>query len=169
MKKKHIYLLGFMGSGKSYWGKKLAETLDLPFIDLDDYIESKNKTSISKIFETRGAAKFRHLEQAALIETARLAPSVISLGGGTPCFFDNMEIINKNGYSFYLKTPIPTLVQRLVPETTHRPLLAHFSKKELNDYIANKLEERNPYYELADKVVDSTADVIVEIQKYLKE
>lgn len=167
MNKKHIYLLGFMGSGKSYWGKKLSALLDMPWIDLDEYIERKNGLTIAQIFETRGAAKFRYLEQAALQETIKMPPSIISLGGGTPCFFDNMAIINQNGFSFYLKTSNELLAERLLPEMNHRPLLKNFSKEELILYIGKKLKERKQFYETANVEIDTSQDLMSQFHHHL--
>lgn len=135
-----------MGSGKSYVGKRLASSLNIPFVDLDDYIESEAGMSIREIFRRFGEAAFRRREAEALRAMSRYEKAVIACGGGTPCFDDNMKWINANGLSIYLQTPVDLLVERLIPETEHRPLLKNFDKEQLHEYILSKLKEREPYY-----------------------
>jgi len=141
-----IFLLGFMGSGKSFSGRKLAERFNLFFVDLDNYIEEKEGRTIREIFKVDGEDYFRKIEQACLHEMRNLNMVVVSTGGGTPCFFDNMEWMNKHGITVFLETPPQLLAKRLESEMEHRPLLKDFSKKELINFIENKLGERNPFY-----------------------
>ena len=136
-----IFLTGFMGSGKSYAGKRLAERLDFSFIDLDEYLEEKENCSISSIFQEKGEAHFRNLERQYLHEMIQYEQIIISTGGGTPCFFDNMNWINNNGVSIFLQTSVEVIVQRLQKEKDHRPLIAGLSKEELSQFVSQKLED----------------------------
>lgn len=163
-----LYLLGFMASGKSFLGKKLALDLGLSFVDLDDLIEEKEACSIAMIFEKKGEAYFRALEQECLHETALLENHLIALGGGTPCFFLNMEWINNNGISFFLDVPLEILVQRLLLEPNKRPLLKGKNREELQLFVAKKLEERRPYYNKAKYIIKNNKNLLETIKKNLK-
>jgi shikimate kinase len=168
MKKKvnRFFLLGFMGCGKSYWGEKVATDLGFEWIDLDEYIERKEARSIKEIFGKEGETAFRKIEKEALNEVARLENIVISLGGGAPCFFDNMDLINGSGVSFYLKTNTTTLVNRLKSEKVKRPLLARLSDVELFNFIENKVNERSVFYQKASFMIDAEqGDVLSFIKK----
>jgi shikimate kinase len=153
---KRIFLLGFMGSGKSYIGKKLSERMSMPFSDLDDIIEKGEDTKISAIFETSGEKQFRLLEKKYLHTYAMIDHALIATGGGTPCFFDNMEWMNKHGVTIYLKASSKLLAQRLLAERSHRPLLSNLNDQSLLDFIRIKLEERASYYEQASVIVEQT-------------
>ena len=150
----NIYLLGFMGCGKSYLGKRLAEHLNWQFLDMDAYLEAKESKTIAQIFVEGGEALFRELEKNYLTATADFEKTVIATGGGCPCFYDNMEWMDVSGRTIYLKTPVPILVERLQAETAHRPLLAGKTKQELSDFIAAKLAERAPIYEQAQVIFE---------------
>lgn len=141
-----VFLLGFMGSGKSYSGKRLAEAFNLSFVDLDEYIETKEGRSIHEIFKKEGEAYFRKVERDSLKEMKDRKLTIISTGGGTPCFFDNMNWMNENGVTVFLETPPQLLAQRLQSAMANRPLLKGFSKEEVINFIEKKLEERNPFY-----------------------
>jgi len=138
-----------MGSGKSYIGKGLATLLKMEYCDLDLKIEEKATLSISKIFEQFGQEHFRLLEQAALHDTLMLEDTIISTGGGAPCFFDNVSWMNREGLTIYLDTPAELLAARLRSEMEHRPLLAHLSQDELVQFIEEKVESRRHFYEQA--------------------
>jgi len=145
-----IVLLGYMASGKSAVGKILAEALDIQFIDLDTFIEEREQLSIAQIFETKGEIYFRKKEGNYLLELLNLNKSfVLSLGGGTPCYGNNMDFIVNKSSSFYLKASIATIFERLKNETSQRPLVAAIGPKNLKEYIAKHLFERAPYYERA--------------------
>lgn len=150
--RQHLFLLGFMGCGKSYWGRLLAEKLGRPFLDLDDWITGIAGLSIPEIFEKKGEFAFRAMEREALKSLAEIPPSVIATGGGTPCFFDNMEQMNAWGTTIYLKTPPTLLADRLRHEKGIRPLLSGVKEEDLQHFIQRKVEEREPFY-LRAKVV----------------
>lgn len=141
-----IFLVGFMGSGKSTLGKKLSELMNVSFIDLDSKIEESEGKSVSQIFKERGEEYFRNLEAEALRKTARIRNAVIATGGGAPCFYDNMEWMNENGVTVYLKAEPGELYHRLLKERETRPLLAHMGDVALFDYIMSSLAHREPYY-----------------------
>lgn len=150
-----IFLLGYMGCGKSTIGKSLAQKLNIPFIDLDQVIENQENESIKAIFDKRGELYFRKLERQVLQDLiAQESPAVISLGGGTPCYFDNMEkLVAAKHYSVYLKASIPTLVQRLKLEKVLRPMIAHLTDDAaLTEFIGKHLFERNAFYQKAKTV-----------------
>lgn len=141
-----IYLLGFMGSGKSSLGKRLAKRLHYYFVDLDEEVEQLAGMSISDIFIRYGETHFRQLEQQALQATAQLHKAVIATGGGTPCFFDNMQFINAHGASVYLRMSPASLAYRLEHAQKKRPLVENIKGEQLLKYIEQKLGEREPYY-----------------------
>ena len=141
-----IYLVGFMGSGKSSLGKRLARRLEVPFIDLDDEVEQLAGKSIPEIFEELGELHFRKLENEALRKTIEHSSAVIATGGGTPCYFDNMEFINQSGASVYLRLSPQSLAWRLENTQKKRPLLMNYKGDDLLHYIEQKLQEREPWY-----------------------
>ena len=141
-----------MGSGKTFWGEKLAHLLDYPFLDMDDLIEDQAQMSISDIFAKEGEDGFRLREQKALHDTVKDDHSVIACGGGTPCFFDNMDWMKAHGLTIYLQVPVEILVMHLLPGREHRPLIAAFSEDELPKFIAKKLSGREPIYQQAQLV-----------------
>jgi len=149
-----IVLLGYMASGKSVIGRILSKKLDLQFVDLDTFIEEKEQLSIPEIFETKGEIYFRKKEGEYLLELLNLKENaVISLGGGTPCYGNNMEFIKNKSTSFYLKGTIDTIFERLKNETSQRPLVATIGMENLKEYIAKHLFERAPYYEKSDHTI----------------
>ena len=165
-----IYLLGFMGSGKSFSGKRLAEKFGMSFIDLDDYIKEKEGRTIREIFEKEGEDYFRKIEKECLHEMGERELTIISTGGGTPCFFDNIKWMNENGVTVFLETSVEILSNRLFDEMQKRPLLKGFSKEELKNFIEKKLEERNPFYhqtQILYKQNEEGQDVAGELREYL--
>ena len=145
----NIYLIGFMGSGKSFTGQQLAAALHLPFVDLDERIEQTEKRSIAQVFESEGESYFRSIEAQLLRGTLADDPAVISCGGGTPCFHQNIDWINANGLSIYLKASVTLLAKRLKKGQEHRPLIRGFNQDELEAYIAERLAQRELYYSQA--------------------
>lgn len=142
------FLIGYMGSGKSSLGKMLSETLNLPFYDLDAYIEREENLSIAEIFKTKDEIYFRRLEHKKLKELlVKKEPMVLALGGGTPCYAGNMDMLLENGTSVYLQYPLEVLVDRLWLAKEQRPVIAHLeTKKLLEDFVRKHLFERAPYY-----------------------
>jgi len=149
----HIYLVGFMGSGKSHWGKRLAEHLGRPFFDLDEVIEAGEGLTVSTLFSSIGENGFRELERRYLHQMEHQPPSIVATGGGTPCFFDNMAWMNAQGTTVYLKISMPILHQRLVAGKGKRPLLARLDDSELLRHIETLLEQRDVFYRQATATV----------------
>jgi len=168
-----IILLGYMGSGKSTIAKSLAEKTQMQLFDLDKIIEDRTNLSIKSIFETKGEVYFRKLEHEIFKELiASDESSIISLGGGTPCYANNHEMLNGDGIaSFYLKGSIETLYERLVSTKENRPLIADQSEDEMKEYIAKHLFDRSFYYNQATHKVaideKSIEDVVKDILKKL--
>lgn len=144
-----------MGSGKTHWGRQVAERLGLPFFDLDEVITQEEGKSIPGIFAAEGEEYFRSREKDIL---ERLVDEntnmVLSCGGGTPCFFNNIEFMKKYGTVVWLNTHVEVLMQRLMKEREQRPLLKDITDADLKHYIIRKLNDRRMYYELADVVID---------------
>lgn len=145
----NLYLLGYMGSGKSYLGQELAKYFDLPFIDLDAEIEAEAGTTIAAIFEQHGETHFRALEAATLRTTAIAPPAVVALGGGAPMHHNNMAWLLKQGTTVFLDPPIETLLRRLSGAIVDRPLLAGTSLEALREKVTTMLAQRRPIYEQA--------------------
>lgn len=141
-----IFLIGFMGSGKTTLGKKLSKIMGYRFIDIDKYIEENYNTTVVDIFELKGENQFRELEHKALLEIIKDDKIIISTGGGTPCFFDNMEIMNSNGITVYLKVDYKTIVERVSISKRDRPLIANKTSSELESYVKNLLNERETHF-----------------------
>lgn len=162
-----IILLGYMGSGKSTLGKELATVLNYNFLDLDDYISEKENSSIPNLFKTKGEIYFRKKETEYLKEIIDNSNNyVLSLGGGTPCYSQNMELINKsaNVVSFYLKLSIPLLSERLFTAKEQRPLISHInSKEDMIEFIGKHLFERSPYYSKAKYTINTDNKSLEEV------
>ncbi|WP_435415027.1 shikimate kinase [Polaribacter aestuariivivens] len=152
-----IILLGYMASGKSTIGRELSKKLYMNFIDLDNYISEKEKMSISEIFEEKGEIYFRRIENNYLKEILNSEEDfVLSLGGGTPCYANNMDVILKSqAKSIYIKASIGTLVNRLLKEKSERPLVANFDDEELTEFVAKHLFERSFFYQQANYVLNT--------------
>ena len=146
---RRIILIGYMGSGKTTVGKALSKETGMMFYDLDWYIESRMRKTVSQIFAERGEEGFRQIEYNMLHEVAEFEDVIISCGGGTPCFFDNMDYLNQQGDVVYLKATPETLYKHLMMAKVERPLLKDKSPKELIAYITEHLKERSPFYEKA--------------------
>ena len=144
-----IFLIGYMGSGKTSFGKKLAKRLQIPFVDLDEQIESQNKASINTIFKEKGEKSFRELERQMLSSVVKNENGVISVGGGTPCYFDNMQRMNQEGITIYLELSPNALYSRLINSKEKRPIIKDKSPDELRTFIEVHLKERSPYYKKA--------------------
>ncbi|AUC84357.1 shikimate kinase [Polaribacter sp. ALD11] len=162
-----IILLGYMASGKSTIGKEVSKKLCMNFIDLDDYISEQEKMSISEIFKIKGEIYFRRIENTYLQEILNSKGNfVLSLGGGTPCYANNMELINNSeAKSIYIKASISTLVTRLIKEKSKRPLVASLENEKITEFVAKHLFERRFFYEQAEIVMNTEDKSIEEIVK----
>ncbi|HEY6142554.1 MAG TPA: shikimate kinase [Flavobacterium sp.] len=167
-----IILLGYMGCGKSTIANKLSKTTNIPFLDLDKVIEEKTKMSINQIFEQHGEIHFRKLEHEVFVELLNSpANLIIGLGGGTPCYANNHELLKgDNILSIYLKASIDTLFNRLIVNKDKRPLIANKNEEEMKEFIAKHLFDRSFYYNHAQhkvivdgKTVEETVADILEI------
>ena len=146
----HIFLIGYMGCGKSYWGKRLANSLSFDFIDLDELIEKREGLSIPDIFKQFGEASFREREKSALESIKELEhATVISTGGGVPCFHDNISRMNTMGKTLFLEASPRILKQNILKSDDVRPIVKAVPENELEAYIANHLKERLPFYQQA--------------------
>ena len=155
-----------MGSGKSHVSKVLSQELDLKLIDLDLEISLKNKMTIAEIFEKRGEIYFRKQERELLEEIlATQDHCILSVGGGTPAYYNNMEIINQHTESFFLRTSIKTLAERLLIQKQKRPLIAKIEEEDLPEFIAKHLFERNVFYSKAKFTIDTDGKEVPQIVK----
>jgi len=153
---KRIILIGYMGAGKTTVGKALAHELGLPFYDLDWYIETRMHCKVKDIFDEKGEEGFRKIERNMLHEVAEFENVVISCGGGTPCFFDNMDYMNGQGTVVYLKCSPEVLFKHLKMGKGVRPLLLGKNDEELMAFIKEQLQKREEYYMKANNIVDVT-------------
>jgi shikimate kinase len=161
-----IFLVGFMGSGKSYVGRNLAPLLGYDYIDLDKYIEEKEGLTVKEIFEQKGEEYFRMLEREYIQHVEPDKNSVISTGGGTPCFFDNMDVMNNKGLTVYLNRSKDMVIHRLLRGQYKRPLLKGLSPEELEKFYDEKLESRRAFYEKATlHAADANVDEILKMIK----
>jgi shikimate kinase len=163
-----IFLIGFMGSGKTHWARLLSAKLGLTFYDLDTVIVEQEKRSVADIFSEKGEEYFRYKETETLERIAEEQDSfILSCGGGTPCFFNNIEFMKKNGKVIWLNTSVEVLTQRLVKERKTRPLIREVDESELGRYIVRKLSERRMYYQQADVTVNEESITLDELIKLL--
>lgn len=149
-----IILIGYMGAGKTTLGKALARQLNVDFCDLDWFIEERYHRTIQQIFDEKGEAGFREIERNMLHEVAEFENIIISCGGGTPCFFDNIEFMNSKAKTVYLKASPETLFQHLKMGKNERPLLKNKTDEELIRFITSSLEQREPFYNKANYIFD---------------
>lgn len=156
-----IFLLGFMGSGKTHWGQQLSQKMNLPFFDLDEQIVNAENKSINDIFAENGEEYFRLLEKETLhIITESHESFVMACGGGTPCYFNNIDYMNSSGISVWLNTSLETLFERLVKEREKRPLLKDLSDNQLKSFIGKKFADRRMYYEQAKLTVEEKQECL---------
>ena len=149
-----IFLTGYMGAGKTTLGKAFARKMNIPFIDLDWYIEERFHKTVGELFTERGEAGFRELERNMLHEVAEFENVISSCGGGTPCFFDNMEYMNRQAQTVYLKASPDVLFQHLKMGKVERPLLKDKTEDEMKQYIRDSLAIREPFYSRAQYTLD---------------
>ena len=141
-----IFLTGYMGAGKTTLGRALAAELGIPFIDLDHYIEKRHCKTIAQLFAEKGEEGFREIERRMLHEVGEFEDVIISTGGGTPCFFDNIEYMNSQGTTVYLDVPVERLHIRLSIAKAKRPLIKDKNDEELMAFITEQLAKRAPHY-----------------------
>ena len=151
---KRIIIIGYMGSGKTTVGHALSQELGLPFYDLDWYIETRMHRTVKQIFDEKGEEGFRKIEHNLLHEVAEFEDVIISCGGGTPCFFDNIDYINRQGETVYLKCTTDVLYKHLKMGKTVRPLLLNKTPDEVKTFIEAQLKQREPFYAKAKRIVD---------------
>lgn len=164
-----IFLVGFMGSGKTHWGRLWSATNPFLFADLDAVIEKETGTTIKNIFDEKGENGFRDIETGTLHSFAQHTNIIIACGGGTPCFNDNMQWMNAHGTTIYLRSTAEQLAKRLLKEKDHRPVLKGITDNNLKDFIEKKLSEREPFYNQAKLILDTeniTAETFKEITNY---
>lgn len=151
-----LVLIGYMGSGKSTLATRLAQEWNLPLLDLDQELEQKLEASIPEIMQEKGEIYFRKQERQMLEKLLIKEKYVLSTGGGTPCYYDNIDLINSQATSVYLSSSVKVLVQRLEKERLSRPLLAHLEASELPEFVAKHLFERAHFYQQAHLTIPST-------------
>lgn len=144
-----------MGSGKTHWGRLLSQKLSLPFFDLDEQVSVHAGKSIPEIFAKEGEEHFRLTEKEVLYIIAESHESfVMACGGGSPCFFNNIDYMNQSGTTVWINTPKEILFDRLVKEKANRPLIKNLSDEQLRGFISRKYSDRKIYYEQADIIMD---------------
>ena len=153
-----LFLIGMMGSGKSYWAKQLATALQYELVDLDTVIEIENDATISEIFELYGEQFFRNQETKYLRNFDTKNNVVVATGGGTACFNDNMQWMNEEGITIWIDEPMDVLVSRLAKEKAHRPLIKNLNDAELKYFLEQKLLERKSFYSKAKYIISSKKD-----------
>ncbi|WP_417610137.1 shikimate kinase [Owenweeksia hongkongensis] len=168
-----ISLIGYMGSGKSTIGPELAVLSGLDYYDLDAEIEKHTGYTITETIFNKGELYFRKLEREKLHEILAKDNFVLSTGGGTPCYYDNIDVINKNSLSVYLQYNVKELFERLKGNTAERPLIAHLEGEPLQEYIGKHLFERSTYYDKATVVIKAgklnKLEILKEIKNYTHE
>ena len=161
-----IFLIGFMGSGKTHWGNLLSQKLQIPFFDLDAVIEEKEEKEITSIFAETGEEYFRMLEKDVLFLLTESHESfVMATGGGTPCFFNNIDYMKSRGTTVWINCSVECLHNRLVKEKEKRPLISNIPDEELNSFIIKKFSDRKIFYQQAQVVMndeDATLDSLIE-------
>jgi len=167
---KRIILVGFMGCGKSTLGKKIANNLNIPFIDSDQSLETHHQKSIGELFTEFGESHFRTLEQSFIQSLDLDSDFVLATGGGMPCFADNMELLNQAGTTFYLERSPKELAHRLVNAKSKRPLIVGMNADEILEFIEMQLPLREEYYKKATFVLprdEQTPEIVMEIMRHL--
>ena len=170
---RRIILIGYMGSGKTTVGRQLAKRLGLMFYDLDWYITNRMRRTVAQIFEESGEEGFRKIEHAMLHEVAEFEDVVLSCGGGTPCFFDNMDYLNRMGETVYLKASPEVLYAHLKMGKSVRPLLLGKTPEEVEAFVKEQLAQREPYYSKAKhtldvNVLDTYDKIKISVEKIIK-
>jgi shikimate kinase len=163
-----IYLIGYMASGKSKLGKELSGLTGLSFVDLDKVFEERYRIGIVDFFDKYGDTAFRQIEHKLLLETASLDNTIIATGGGTPCSEENIRFIKSHGISIYIRMNAADLAVRLKSVKRKRPLLKNVPMENLEQFIRNQLEEREPYYLQADHIIAGLVDDLEPLADLIK-
>lgn len=163
-----IFLLGFMGSGKSHWARKLSKSLGLPLWDLDIEIEKEMGFTIAEIFTHKGEDHFRELERDHLHHIVNKTSFMLSCGGGTPCFFDNMKFMNENGLTVWLDAPVQVMANRLKRKKHKRPLLKGLDDDQLTAFVTQRLEERRSFYEQSQLIIDPVKYTVTSLTEKIR-
>jgi shikimate kinase len=163
-----IFLIGFMGSGKTHWGRVWARKNQLNFFDLDEQIEKTLGETIADIFEKKGEENFREMERYVLRKFDVKNNFVLACGGGTPCFMDNLQWMNEQGTTVYLQASPSEILEKVMNETQERPLLKKLNSSELLFFIEQKLKEREPYYKRAKYTLDANTLTATSLSGILK-
>ncbi|MCC8072120.1 MAG: shikimate kinase [Bacteroidales bacterium] len=171
---KPIFIIGYMGCGKSTIGRAVSRLTGMTFIDLDLYIETRYHSSVRQIFASQGEDAFRDLERRMLHEVGEFEDVLIACGGGTPCFFDNMEYMNTHGTTVWLDTSLGKLFTRLKRGRHKRPLIAQKDDEELKAFIVEALDKRRPFYSKATQrfcgdLLENEAEVDATAQRFIQE
>jgi shikimate kinase len=156
----NIYLIGFMGSGKSSTGRKIASSMQWSFADTDKIVEEQEGSTVPELFEQKGEDYFRKAETRALRTLSERLKTVIACGGGTPCSAENMEIMKSTGVTVYLKMPAGALASRLLKSRKKRPLLRGTGETDMTERVRELLDRRTGWYEQADIVLDGMNDSV---------
>jgi len=164
-----LFLVGYMGSGKTTLGKHLANKLNYDFLDMDLFFENRFRITIYDFFQKYGQEQFRNIESRLLKETEFYDNTVFATGGGTACFFDNMDWMNSQGITIYVKMPAEALAYRLNKSRLKRPLIANLADEELKEYIQTQLNQREAFYNLATLTVDGFNAKTDDILQIIKE
>lgn len=165
-----IFLIGYMGAGKTTAGRELAKELELDFIDLDHFIQARYQKTVNQLFQEVGEDEFRNIERNMLKEVGEFENVVISSGGGTPCFFDNIEYMNQSGITIYLKATPEALSSRLNLCKDKRPLIKDKDEDELYKFVLASLAKREPFYSKA-KIIFETEELVTreDVKKYVQQ
>ena len=163
-----IFIIGFKNSGKTTAGRKLAKQLNMDFIDLDEYIETKTGRSIPDIFTAEGEEEFRNIEWESLVEISKKDDIIISTGGGAPCWCDNMNLMLKKGETIYLQLDNDTLISRLKKATADRPIVKDKDDNELREYVSHLKQNCEHHYLRAKHIVDGKNLKMNELAEYVR-
>jgi len=168
--KMNLYLVGYMGAGKTTVGKLLARKLNRSFIDVDEFIENRYHKTIATIFEKKGESGFREIEHRTLQEISSFENVVVSTGGGLPCFYNNMDLLNQTGITVYLKVSVDGLIDRIAKGKQKRPLVREKSGEELRDFVEMNLEKRESFYNQSKFIFDvHPCSTKIEINQWVDE
>jgi len=164
-----IFITGFMGSGKTYWAKMWAEKTSLNYFDLDEQIETTVGDTVAQIFEKKGEGYFREMERYVMRKFSLRDNFILACGGGTPCFFDNLQWMNEHGTTIYLQASPDEILDRIMNETQERPLLNKVNASELLFFIEKKLKEREPFYKQAKHILNTNELTIDSLSEIIKQ